>query len=335
MKKFVSRLLLMSIPFLILIGLFFLLDPFRILKSYPDYSENMFVIPNRDFVSTEMYLKNSKKYSYNAFIFGSSRTVAFKTASWKTYLPKQANPFVFDASGESIFGIYTKIKYLDRTGARLDHCLLIVCPDCTFAKESDHTDHLGIKHPTVAGTSWLKFYAVFMRAFFDNKFMLSYFRFLLTKDYSPSMQRYIEHRKITYNTRTNDICIVDQEKELHENPEGYYKKRQAVFYERMPKPTTPNRQITQKQREMLREIKQIFLKQHTNYKVVISPLYSQLSFNKADLAVLKVTFGEDAVFDFSGKNNITEHKENYYEASHYRPFVGDSILKILYTQSRK
>ena len=36
------------------------------------------------------------------------------------------------------------------------------------------------------------------------------------------------------------------------------------------------------------------------------------------------------VYDFSGKNAITDNKFNYYEISHYRYAVGDSILSKIY-----
>jgi len=330
MKKFALKLILISLPIGILLGLFFITDPFRIIFRYKDYSENMFVIPNRDFVSSEMYLRNTRTYHYNSFIFGSSRTIAYKTVAWKKHLPLSARPFVFDASGESIFGIYKKIKYLDRTGARLEHCLLIFCTDCTFAKETDHTDHLGIKHPTIAGTSWINFYAVFIKDFFDNRFLKNYIQYLVTKKQTPPMKGYIEFRKSKFDQITNDEWLIDQEKELLVDPVGYYEKRKDLFYQRDSIIADYKPQITTKQRTMLNEIVSIFLKQHTNYKIVISPLYSQNKMNNSDVAILQNTFGKERVYNFSGKNSFTAKKENYYENSHYRPFVGDSILNIIY-----
>ena len=320
----------MSLPIVIRIGLFFLADPFRIVHYYKDYSENMFVIPNRDFVSFEMYLRNAPTQHYNAFIFGSSRTIAYKTNAWKKYLPTTAKPFVFDASGESIFGIYKKIQYLDKTNAPIHHCLLIFCTDCTFAKETDHAEHLGIKHPTIAGSSWIRFYAIFIRDFFDNRFLKSYVQYLVTRKYSPSMKGYIEFRKSTFDPITNDERLIDQEKELTENPKGYYEQRKALFYHRDSVIAEAKPQITSKQRVMLKEIEAIFLKHHTDFKIVVSPLYNQIRLNKSDLAFLNQVFGSGRVFDFSGKNAFTSVKEHYYESSHYRPMIGDSILNIIY-----
>jgi hypothetical protein len=329
MKKFVLKLFLLSLPFIIIIGFFLALDPFRIIYKYNGFS-NMYVIPNKDFVSSEMFIKNQNKYNYNSFIFGSSRTIAFKTKSWKRFLSKTANPFVFDASGESIFGIYTKITYLDKLGVNINNCLLIICTDCTFAYDSDHKGHLFIKHPTIANTSWINFYTVFIKDYFDLKFLKNYFRYLITRKYIPTMNGYIEYRKIIYNNITNDTWMIDPENELKKDPINYYKKRKNIFYERDSIILSANSQISKKQISMLNKIREIFNKHHTNYKIIISPLYNQISINNNDLLTLRNIFGKNSVFNFSGKNKFTSVKENYYESSHYRPIVGDSILSRVY-----
>jgi hypothetical protein len=35
-------------------------------------------------------------------------------------------------------------------------------------------------------------------------------------------------------------------------------------------------------------------------------------------------------WDFSGINSVTTNNYNYYESSHYRPFVGDMLLKVMF-----
>lgn len=330
MRKFALKIFILSCPFLFIIGLFTFLDPFRIIHEYDNYSENQIVTPNRDVVSSKMYLKNNNKYNYNSFIFGDSRTLAFKTKSWKQYLPTSSIPFVFDGSGESIFGIYTKIVYLDKTNANIDNCLLIISTDWTFAHESDQQGHLFIKYPTIAGTSWFNFYMVFIKDFLDFKFLKNYFQFIFTRKYVSSMYGYIEDTKFKYDTITNDFWIIDLENEIKENPITYYRKRMDIFYQRDSIRLPAKVQISKKQISMLNEIKEIFIKKHTNYKIIISPLYNQIELNVEDLLILQDIFGKDSIYNFSGKNKFTSKKENYYESSHYRPLVGDSILSIVY-----
>ncbi|MDP4278819.1 MAG: hypothetical protein Q8914_14435, partial [Bacteroidota bacterium] len=135
LKLFLLKGLLFFLPVFLLATSFVIADPFRLFKTYADYSENMYVIPNRDFISTQVYLKNNPVQQYNSFIFGSSRTIAYRTNDWSLHLGSNARPFVFDASGESLFGIYTKICYIDRHHGSLKNVLIILDTDCTFAHE--------------------------------------------------------------------------------------------------------------------------------------------------------------------------------------------------------
>jgi len=90
------------------------LDPFRVLWTY-DFSKDLHANAglNRDFVSTEFFKEKYQQYHYDSFIFGSSRTLAFLPEDWGKYLPDNSSIFCFDASHESIYGIYTKLKYLE------------------------------------------------------------------------------------------------------------------------------------------------------------------------------------------------------------------------------
>ena len=88
--------------------------------------------------------------------------------------------------------------------------------------------------------------------------------------------------------------------------------------------------IGESQYRMLKEISEIFKKHKTKYKIIISPLYDQLKFNKSDVRILQMLFGDENVFDFSGINFITNDYHNYYENSHYRPHVADYIMKVIY-----
>ena len=335
MKKFFVKLFFISLPITILIEIFILFDPFRIIYNYNDYSDNPVVQINRDFVSSEMYIKNHNKYRYDSFILGSSRTIAYRTSSWKKYLPKNARPFKFDASSESIYGIYTKIKYLDHIGANLNNCLLIICTDATFARDSDDENHIFIKDPEIVGTSKWHFYMVCIKDFMNFEFLKNYLKYLVTKKYEPSMDGFIEHSRIKFDLKTNDFILVDRDKELSVDENQYYFTRKSIFYERDSTNSQLNEQISLNKLKMLIEIESIFLKHHTQYKLVISPLYDQKELNNKDLTTLQKVFGKNRVFNFSGKNIITEDKENYYENSHYRPFIGDLILKKIYIKQTK
>lgn len=332
MKQFIKRCIYFSligiIPLLTLFSLYIYFDPFRVLRHYNDYSYP-YVIPNRDYISTTMFINNYKNYNYNSFILGSSRTLAFRPNSWRNYLSDSDTPFMFDASGESIYGIYTKLKFLDSLNIEIKNTLIILCRDVTFSNSENHKGHLFIKDPLTSGESSLSFHLTFLKAYLSKKFLFNFYSYKIIGTYKPYMSGYIENRKITFDTLTNEINIIDQETEIIENPNEYYAKRKGLFYERAGEKIDSIQRINKKQIFMLMEIKRILEKNNTNYKIILSPLYEQIKFNPTDLTLLRNVFGNN-LFDFSGKNSFTDNMINFYETSHFRPCVGDSILKIIY-----
>ncbi len=333
MKLLIKNLLLFSligtIPIIILLIGYLVLDPFKVVWKYDNYS-SLHIIPNRDYVSTEMYLKNRIKEDYNSMIFGSSRTLAFKPDTWKQYLKASAKPFLFDASGETIFGIYTKFQFLDRLDEDLDNVLIIICPDITFQTTDNNSEHLFIKHPATSRESWLSFHLIFLKSYFNTYFLRAYYEYTFTKNIRPFMFDYIEFRNIYFHPITNSMTIEDKELEINLNPEKFYRERNEIFWNRPEKHQEYAKFIGKDQEKMLKEIKRILDQKKSNYKIIISPLYAQIEINENDLERLNQIFGKSKVFNFSGINEITKNKRNYYESSHYRPNVGDSIMNYIY-----
>lgn len=337
MKRFINQLFIFFIlglvPFFIFSFLYVYLDPFKVLYSYKDYSFP-FVITNRDYISTTILKKNLPEHKYNSFVLGSSRTLAYRLDCWNKYLDKNAKPFMFDASNESVYGIYTKLRYLDSIKANIENVLIIMCRDRIFEDTENPKGHLFIKHPATSGESNLDFQLVFFKAYLDPGFLFNFYAYIITKEYKPFMGGYIENRLIRYDTLTNEYNAIDQQKEITQNPVAYYAKRADYFYDRQGEKIDTAHKIKSKHLFMLQEIKRILVKNNTNYKVVISPLYEQVKFSKYDFEILKSLFGNN-LFDFSGRNIFTESMVNYYEPSHYIPKVGDSILSLIYRDSTR
>ncbi len=334
MKQFLKTLFLFFLPIIILlcvlIPFYILSDPFRIIRPYDDYSY-MPVITSRDYISTEMYLKNKDKYNYNSFIFGSSRTIAFRPESWKKYLKQSDQPFVFDASSENINGIYQKIAFINNQKAKINNALIIIDHDATFTRDDDSPGHLTVKHRAISGSSLFSFHFIFFRVFTTPEFLYYFLKYKFTHHYDDSMFGYIENRKIKMDSVNNQITIEDHERELTYNPAGYYGKRKAVFYQRKGEVVDSKNKITNSHVKTMQEIVNIFKAQKTDYKIIIGPLYEQVKFSTHDLEKLEKVFGNH-LYDFSGANEFTSSVSNYYEASHYRPLVGDAILKRIYNK---
>ena len=336
MKQFIKRLtyfsLIAIIPIIAFILSYLYFDPFKVLMHYNDYS-SPYVISNRDYISTTMFINKYKENNYNSFIFGSSRTIAFRPNSWCKYLSVKDKPFMFDASGESIYGIYTKLKYLDSLHVEIKNAIIILCRDASFNNSENEKGHLFIKHPSTSGEGVLGFHLEFFKAYLSPKFLFNFYSYKILGAYKPFMSGYIENRKITFDTITNEINIIDQETEIIQNPTEYYARRKEMFFERTGERTDSVHRINNKHISMLKEVRRILEKNNTDYKVVLSPLYEEIKFNPSDLSLLKKEFGNH-LYDFTGKNSFTDIKTNYYEISHFRPIIGDSIFNVIYKNAQ-
>ena len=77
MKRFLIKILLfVCIPILVLVAVYLITDPFKTLHPF---SFQCFDDTNRDYFSSELFLRNNPVYHYNSFIFGSSRCCGFNT----------------------------------------------------------------------------------------------------------------------------------------------------------------------------------------------------------------------------------------------------------------
>lgn len=330
MNRFLKKILLfLFIPVTFLTGTYLFFDPFKVVKKYPDYSYLTSV--NKDYLSTEMYLKNKEKYHYNSFIFGSSRTLAYDPLHWKSHLSEGSNPFVFDAAAESIYGIYKKLLFLDSTNAEIKNALIIICNDFTFLTDQDSKSYLFIKHPLTSGNGKMNFHTTFIKAYLNPNFFISYYFHKITGKTYGFMKDYIDSKPVVFDSITNKVSFPTIEKEMLESPDAYYQSRSSIFYQQKGETIDQINKINQNQKMMLAKIASILERHHTNYRVVISPLYNQIKFSNEDLAILKQTFGS-RLFDFSGSNSFTNIQRNYYEISHYKENVGDSIMNIIYAK---
>jgi hypothetical protein len=332
MKKFLYRLLKFLMPPFVLLGLvigsFFIWDPFKILKDYDEFY-NSFVGYNEDYVATERYLK--RKLPYNSFIFGSSRAGSgFSAESWLKYLNKNDKAFSFAASNESIFGIRGKIMLIDKLNRSLDNAILVIDLDKTLKKYVNSYGHLYIKHPLVSGESRRSFIAEYLKDYIFTGFFIAYL------DYKVfSIKRKYMNRFFVFEENENDIYssfnMSKKDLLIQINEGKYYHDRKNIFYQRDSFEKKSEKIINSQGIKFLQDVNRIFRKNHTKFKIVISPLYDQVKINNVDLQILNEIFGKENVYDFSGKNFMTEPKNNYYENSHYRIKVGDEILKILYS----
>lgn len=334
MKLFLRKALLFLILPVIIFGLlltgYIIYDPFMVVKSYSNYSHSFNV--NRGYVSTEVFLRNYKKQKYNSFIFGSSRVFGFHVSSWQQHLGDSSRVYSFDAYGEKISGMYHKLRFLDERGIDIRNVLLCFDTDYTFRIKEETPRYLYIEHPASSNVTWLAFHLEEFEAYLNPSLLYSlYAKELFGVNNAYVNQYYSTKGGITYDTINNEPQRHDLDLAIKNDSISYYKK--VPFYPVNQTGEPPYPIINETLIGYMKGIKKILDKHHTDYRIILNPLYSQAIYHSTDMASIQNVFGSERIYNFSGPNKITRNKYNYYEESHFRPFIGDSIMNIIYSNN--
>jgi hypothetical protein len=332
--RYFVRLILFSFPFILLFGTYFIWDPFKVIYNYDQYYQNndYFINKNRDFISTEMYLKNYRKFNYDSFILGSSTSLFFLPSSWKEHIDSPCSIFSFDASGENIVGIWSKIKFIHKKNNQIKHALIVFDTGGTFSQFKNE-GHIFKKHYKVYPSSKYAFHYDSFMSYLNFKFLIAFVQFKISHRFYPYMNDVLEERNYSFDLVTNEIIFTGPAQELKMDSIGYYKARSGMFFTRTNIPAESIPMINEKHIQMLKEIRDIFAEDKTDYRIIVSPLYEQISFNKQDLRILKELFGNTKVFDFSGINKYTAEISHYYDPHHFKPYMGNEILSEIFNHS--
>lgn len=330
MKKLITKLLLFLSPIAIIVFSLAYFDFFQVF-GFPEYHLDQRTAVNRGMMTTKTYLHFREDEKYDSFLFGSSRSHAFKCKNWQTHLPKGSKPLHFDASAEGVWGILKKMEFIDEKGDLIKNALVIL--DRHGLNETRPRDGvLFITMPEVSKGSYAKYYSEFLKASLYPKFLLAYFDYSIFKKHRKYMGHFINNRKYEFiMDRKNADIWYGYDREIEEDSLGYYNAliEQDVFYKR-PKPNNRQLLVTDLEIEQLKSMKKIFNKHKTDYRIVLSPIYDQTPVEQDQIDLLNEIFGKDKVFNFSGKNEFTDPIHNYYETSHFRPHVADEIMNIIY-----
>jgi hypothetical protein len=323
-QKYIFKLFLFSLPLLVLAATYVIYDPFKILRNtdYFKVQEG----PSRDYISSQLYMNNRNKFHYNAFIFGNSLTIGFRSTAWQPYIPG-ARIFHFDGAGESLHGIATKIQYIDAMGDSLKYAIVLM--DSSILNPVPEEGVIYTKHPDVVHSSWAKFHLDYFVCYFNKGYFVKYLDYHTFHKYRSYMSEAISKSKDSIVYPSNDLIRADRERELQDTA-TYYKVNRSHFHKRPRSGTENIPLIKEYQAKLFRDMKTVFDKQHTDYKIILSPLYNQVRFNSQDKKLLTDIFGVNHIYDFTGVNRYTADMHNYYEEKHFRPHVGASILADIY-----
>jgi hypothetical protein len=331
MGKFIKKALLFLAPLLVLVLCYVITDPYQTIFDRDVYLFD-YIMLSRGGVSAKVYLKNKDKYKYDSFIFGSSRSTAHTAAEWSKYLGKDNVPFSFGAWNENIEGIYRRLRLIDSLGSPIKNAFILIDVDRTFTKsDTDRAGDFADDHYLISGESKFRYYVSGFISYLENpKLILTSIDYKLFHKQRAYMEGFVNMKKGDLDPVNND-WLPNSEKNILRDSATYYKAAEGKFYKRPTVQTYAKKQITPKKVGYLYKIAAILQKHHTNYKVVIAPLYDQVKLNPADLAILYQVFGKQHVYDYAGINAITNNPFNYgNDVVHYRKKVGNLIFKEIY-----
>jgi hypothetical protein len=340
MKKLIVKLAIFLLPVVSLIVFYLVSDPFKVIYHYDQYyydNKPWGIALNKDVISVESFLNHRSQCNYDSYIFGNSRSMFYRAASWKEYIGGNAKVFHFDANSETLYGIYRKIRLIDSVKAPLQNALIIF-DESVLYQAGNSEGHLFVKDYNLSGQSWYSFQMIFFKDYLMTpKFISAYLDYKITGRLRPYMfrGRILSNILINYDGRLNEVSFKAFDDSIMNHREAYYSNKKEIFFDRDAREVFSKPVIHSPQLAQLECIRDILKKNATKYKIVISPLYDQKRISPHDLNILQQCFGVDNVYDFSGINKYTADKTNYYESSHYRPPVAADILRQIYGQGGK
>lgn len=331
-KKIIYKSVLFIIPIILIIGIYFYLDPFKVLYHYDSYytsGESSILELNRDYVGFENHLNQIKKNKIDSYILGNSKSRAFNSKIWSKCIDsKQA--YHFDANLETIYGILNKLEYLDNTNCEIKNALFVIDEGVLIGDKYDYySGHLFCKHYQYSDNSFLKFHYSFFSAFLTYDIFVNYCKYYLTKD--PSLlvsSTLFQTNNDYYNPKTNDLSFKFLELKIKQDSLSFYKQ----FPERTEIEIINKKVISDKSYDILKKINKILIKHNTKYKFVISPSFTFKKLNQEDIAILSSIFGANKIYNFSGLNNFSKSSGNFYESTHYRECVANQIMNQIYAK---
>jgi len=322
------------IPVLLLVAVYIITDPYRTIRpfSLEDFDET-----NRDYVSSELWLMNNPVQHYDSYLFGSSRLGGINTYHWLKYLPEGSSHFLFQGWGETITGMEQKISYINGAGLPIKNAILLLDYPGAFRKDQNLITVTSIKHPTFAGRPKL-----------IHESILFWFFLQKPSQWWRAVIQWKNPRKpeFDFDPISNDTNRNNKYSDLDTPPgKDSLKKcsetnRESFIMENSCKTDSDlrigNAMINEVFEGQLRHIRSIFDAQGTDYRIILSPdyCYTNLKLNEADLKKLRDIFGEDNVFDFTGRNYMTEDYNNYSDPEHFGLWVGWHMIEEIYNQEQ-
>lgn len=311
MKNFINRLIIFTIPvllFLTLIAFYnYWLDPFGVIKGNMTLQKTE---PNQRFLKMKHILYNPEKY--DSFLFGTSRVGKIDVSvipddnNWYNYTYSQAIPFE----------ILTDIKMLLNNNIIISK-IMIGLDDMSYLVSPESHKNEILRKPYQ--------YKDFPLGYVFLKPSLSMFNKIKHADtsrfFSPGYYETL-YRTGSFLENKKDKYIESHEQVHKNDPVFKVPYWERHFYERI-KPTIGE----------IYEIIKVCKENNIELTFFINPLHicTYMNLPKEDyFSFIEELSKLTSFIDFSGINDITINNYNYYETSHFRPFIGNKMIDVIF-----
>lgn len=319
MKRFVLLCLLALLPALLVVALYLVKDPFHVVRPYKGQVYNpgdtIALTINWGYVTVESYKYFDPQEHFDSFIFGSSLSGYYFINDWKRHLPADARPFHFNASRETLYGMFNKMLYLWHRGVTIKHALLVIEDEMLMRRPLDE-DVLFVQHPqTARNVSWWKFHQLYFNAYRHPEVVA----YLLCP--GPMTRRVLDKGYATLDLSDRDERINEgsyrwADSVINVNPDVFFTPEHVARYQLPPKELPCPPKVTPHVESLLRDIAGLLEKMGTDYQVIIPPHYGYEAIGSSDLYAMELVFGPERVHDYSHDAKLGNDLHYYYDDGH-------------------
>lgn len=328
-NKFVIKTLLATIPLVALLLLYIIIDPFAVVRSHQPCPAFGSVFPfNKGYLSTCAYIENRETQHYNAFILGSSRTIYFRTSDWAKHIGADARIFHFDASNETPEGIYLKLRFIDEQGDSIKYAVMEM-PGIFF---TDRSEYISYRIPwQLDGFLFApEFHYYYLNRFLDWSMFKCIFNYKFTGKFPEGEDtkkvRFLNTVIDGYDAATNETYFTTRDFLYAQNPEkGMCPVFDPILFH------TTNCIATQAHISFLREIRRIFDKHGTDYKIILGPMGDYSVLREEDKQVIISIFGKENICDLSNFAPAFDGTMTFFDNLHFTPEIGKKMLETAYS----
>lgn len=318
-KKWVF--LILSFIFIcpILIALInYIVDPFKV------FGTNF--LPET-FQENQRYLKvkfiDKAHNKYDSYLFGSSRISFTNPKIIEKYI-KNSKFYNFTVTSANLEDNFLHIQYLFKKGYKVKNIYLEVDIDNNIKSSYKKSNNdLMIKlHPNVDNSNKIDFYIQYLKSIAINATIGK-----IMVNFKPDR----ENAFLSDINGTGMGYFKNKEQIINNNPELYYKNENTLNVNKVKRKQD---YYIKNNINALKKIIKLCKTNKTNIIIFITP-HNYNSLNKVNeegyIEFLKEMSQITNYWDFSGYNSITTNNYNYYEESHYRPFIANIIAAKIFS----